>query len=450
VVARGISIATSSSARILRTDTVALLTFYLFLLIAIPSRLVFAPLGGGGTPASLVGIAFLGWYLLAWLNPTSSLDRTRQPIRVAGVLFFATIIASYVSATRHTLPTVELNAADRNLIVGAGWLGVLLLTADGIDSMDRLRTLLQRMVFGASAMAALGIIQFFGRIDLARYIYVPGLSTITLYSALQQFQGFPRPTATAIQPLEFAAVLAMILPLAIHQARYAPPGRRGRRWFQVTLISAALPMTVSRTAILGIIVTLIILLPTWPRRDRGWAYITLIIGAMAARAVVPGLLGTIRNLFFAIGSDADTLSRTSAISASAPFIAQHPWFGRGFGTFLPQVYRFLDNQWLGTLIELGIVGALVLLGIFLTGWSLARRARRATVDGELRDLAQSVAAAVAVAAVLFGTFDALGFPMATGIAFLVLGCAGALWRLVRTQEDGLAPVGPEGFSRLHS
>jgi O-antigen ligase len=194
-------------------------------------------------------------------------------------------------------------------------------------------------------------------------------------------------------------------------------------------------MTISRTAILGIIVTLIVLLPSWPRRERGMAYIVIIVSAVLLRAMVPGLLGTLGRLFAVIGSDADTRSRTSAISASATFIAQHPWFGRGFGTFLPQIYRFLDNQWLGSLIESGIVGTLALLGLFATGWSLARRSRRASADPEARDLAQSVAAAVAVSAVLFGTFDALGFPMATGVVFLVLGCAGALWRLTRTNED---------------
>ena len=442
-----VRVTAQSTKGVLRTDAVTLLTFYVFLLIAIPSRLVFAPLGGGGTPANLVGIAFLGWYLLQWLNPKSGLDKARQPMRLAAVIFFAAILAAYVSANRHTMPTLELNGADRTLVVAAGWLGVLLLTADGVESTDRLRTLLRRLVFGASVMAVLGIIQFFAGLDISKYIAVPGLSTITLYSGTQIFHGFPRPTATAIQPLEFAAVLAIILPLAIHQARYAPPNRRVLRWLQVALISVALPMTISRTAIVGIIVALIVLIPSWPRRDRVMTYAVLIVSAVVLRAIIPGLLGTLRNLFFVIGSDADTRSRTSAISASASFIAQHPWFGRGFGTYLPQIYRFLDNQWLGSLIESGVVGTLALLGLFATGWSLARRSRRANTDGEIRDLAQSLAAAVAVSAVLFGTFDALGFPMATGIVFLILGCTGALWRLTRTNEDRAGEVTLESSAR---
>ena len=32
------------------------------------------------------------------------------------------------------------------------------------------------------------------------------------------------------------------------------------------------------------------------------------------------------------------------------------WFGHGLGTFDPRIYFFLDNQYLGTLVETGLVG----------------------------------------------------------------------------------------------
>jgi O-antigen ligase len=279
-------------------------------------------------------------------------------------------------------------------------------------------------------------VQFFTGLDLTKYIVIPGLYTAPGYANVQAFQGLLRPSATAIDPLELAAVLAMILPFAIHQARYAPSKARWWRWLQVGLISLGLLMTVSRTAVIGIVIVLAVLMPTWSRRERGRAYLVIIASVAATRAFVPGLIGTLRNLILATGSDTDTASRTSGLSAAGGFIAQHPWFGRGFGTFLPQTYRFLDDQYLGSLVETGIVGLLAILALFATGWSLARRARRASQIDEYRHLAQSLAASVAVAAVTFATFDALGFPMATGIAFLMLGCAGALWRLmsrVKTQ-----------------
>jgi len=441
VIAPPIDVVHPEVVRKRRTDPAALLTFYLVLLLAIPSTLIFASLGGAGTPATLLGIVFLGWYLLNWLNSNSTLARARQPIRLAGVLFLCSVMLAYTSATRQAMPTLELNAADRGLILASAWLGILLLAADGIDSMDRLKTLLRRVVFGVSAIAALGITQFFTGLNLAAYIIIPGLTSTGQYNDIQQFQGLPRPSATAAQPIEFAAVLAIALPLAIHQARHAPPGRRGRRWAQVALIGVALPMTVSRTAILGLAVVLVVLLPTWSARERGRAYLTVIVSAALLRALKPGLLGTLRNLFFQIGSDSDTVSRSSGLSAAGGFIAQHPWFGRGFGTFLPQTYRFLDDQYLGTLVETGIFGFVILVALFATGWSLARRVRRMSTYSAERDLAQSLAASIAVAGLTFGTFDALGFSMATGLTFLLLGCIGALWRLAKAESSSSDPAG---------
>jgi O-antigen ligase len=431
VIAPPIDVVHPEVVRRRRIDATALLTFYLVLLMAIPSTLIFAPLGGGGTPATLLGIVFLGWYLLNWFNSSSALARSRQPIRLAGILFFCAVMLAYTSATRQAMPTLELNAADRGVILASGWLGILLLAADGIDTMDRLKTLLRRVVMGVTAMAALGITQFFTGLNIAAYIVIPGLTSTGQYSDIQQFEGLPRPSATAAQPIEFAAVLALALPLAINQARHAPHGLRVRRWIQVALISVALPMTVSRTAILGIVIVLVVLLPTWPGRERGRAYMTLLAFAVVLRALVPGLIGTLRNLFFQIGSDSDTVSRTNGLSAAGGFIARHPWFGRGFGTFLPQTYRFLDDQYLGSLIETGIFGFLILVALFMTGWSLARRVRRMSTASVDRDLAQSLAASAAVAGLTFGTFDALGFPMATGLTFLLLGCVGAMWRLAK-------------------
>jgi O-antigen ligase len=419
--------------RVRRLDAVTLLTFYLFLLMAIPQALQFAPLGGVGQPSTVLAVVLFGVYLLAWLQPASTLDRERQPMRVVGVLWFSAIVASYVSATQHALPTLEQNAADRGLILAAGWLGILVLAADGIDSMERLRTLLRRIVLGGTAIAALGMAQFFTGLDAARYIVIPGLSSQEPYTDLLGRGSFNRPSATAAHPLEFATVLAICLPLAIHQARYAPPGLRLRRWLQVALIAATLPMTVSRTAFLGLIVGGIVVLSTWPKRDRRVAYLVVIGSTIALRAVIPGLLGTIRNLFLGIGTDASAQERNLAFKLAAPFIAQHPWFGRGFGTLLPLSYFFTDDQYLNSLVETGIVGLLALITLFVAGWSVARSTRRLTADEEIRHLAQCLAASVAVAMVCFATFDALGFEIAAGLTVLLLGCIGAMWRLMRAK-----------------
>ncbi|MGA8709301.1 MAG: O-antigen ligase family protein, partial [Steroidobacteraceae bacterium] len=320
--------------------------------------------------------------------------------------------------------------------------GVLLVTTDGITSIDRLQTLVRRIVAGATALSVLGIFQTLTGDNLAKYINIPGLSDSATFLETEIRGDLVRPSVTAINPLEFAAVVGTCLPLAIYLARNDALGLRNRRWLQVALIGAAQVMTISRTGILALIVVGVVLLPTWTRRERWRAYGAVLIGAFVLFLTVHGLLGTIKNLFLAFSSDSSTTSRTGAWSSAVPFIFQHPWLGHGFGTFLPATYFFTDDQFLNTLIEAGFVGLLALLGLFVTGWFAARSARRASDDHGVRDLGQCLAGSIAVAAVTFGTFDAFGFPMMASLTFIILGCAGALWRLSRAT----APV--PSFGRL--
>ncbi len=158
----------------------------------------------------------------------------------------------------------------------------------------------------------------------------------------------------------------------------------------------------------------------------------IVLFVAVAAVSVHGLLGTFVGLFSNQGAaQASTQSRTNAFSSAGPFIAQHPWFGRGFGTFLPQTYFFTDDQYLNSIIVTGVIGLLALLALFVTGWIIARSARRLAIDPEARDLAQCLAASIAVAAVSFATYDALSFTISAGLTFLLLGCTGAMWRLVR-------------------
>lgn len=420
------------------TDAVTLLSFYTLILLLIPSPLVLGPLGAAGGPATIFAVVLLIFYLVTLVNPPMALNRGAQPIRVAMVLMTCAILASYVSANRHTLPGLEQNGADRGLIFMFGWLGVSLVAADGITTIERLKTLLGRIILGAAAVSTIAITQFFSGLNIAQYIQIPGLNDQAALTNLTRDQ-LNRPNATALHPLELALVLAICLPIAIHRARFAPPQFRMRRWVQAALIGVAVPMTVSRSALIAIVVASLVVLPTWPKPDRRRAYVVGLIAVAGLFASSPGLLGTFRNLFGEIGSDSSSASRTGAFSSAVPFISQHPWLGRGFGTFLPATYFFTDDQYLLALIEIGFIGLIALVGLFVTGWMTARNTRRLTRDPEFRDLAQSLAASVAVPMAGFATLDSLSFPMAAGLTFLVLGCVGALWRLVRTETS--APGG---------
>jgi polysaccharide biosynthesis protein PslJ len=417
-----------------RIDAVTLLSCYTILLMTIPSSLIVGSLGAAGAPAAMLAVGILGWYLVARHHPGLGLDRGRQPVRGAAVIFAGVVVAAYISASRHAVPAAQQNGADRGLLVLAGWVGVLALAADGIDRAGRLRTLLGRIVMLATALAAIGVIEFSTGTDLTKYIVIPGLSVHQQVTDLMSRNGLVRVMATTGTPLEFSAVLAMSLPIALHRARFAPTELRVRRWLQAALITVVLPMTGSRSAFFALAVICVVLFPTWPRRDRRRAYLAGFAAPALAWLVKPSLVSSFNTLFGQLGTDQSSLSRADAYSEAVPYIAAHPWLGQGFQTFFPQTYFFVDNQYLTSLLETGVLGLLALVACFATGWFTARSVRATATDARTRDLGQCLAASIAAGAVCFASFDALSFSIAAGLFFLLLGCVGAAWRLGRAQQ----------------
>ena len=280
--------------------------------------------GAPGSPATIFAAGILVWYLFLWARSASRLSRGVQPIRTVALILGGIVLASYISANRNSLPILERNAADRGLISLAGWLGVLLLAADGIPGWDSLNALMGRVVACSTAVASIGILQFVTGVNLATFISIPGLITKVQLSDLLIRDGFNRPSATAAHPLELAAILALSLPLALHRARFAEAGTRGWRWAQVIIIGATLPMTLSRSAVLGLVAVAVALVPTWPRRQRTVTYLVAAAAVGAVWLAVPRLMTVFWGLFGAIGTDPSSQSRLSAYSSAVPFISATP------------------------------------------------------------------------------------------------------------------------------
>jgi O-antigen ligase len=116
-------------------------------------------------------------------------------------------------------------------------------------------------------------------------------------------------------------------------------------------------------------------------------------------------------------------------------VNQAPWFGHGGGTYMPEIRMYiLDNQYLTTAIELGLVGILALFVYFLVPLISAIVALRRSSDPELRLLCAALAGASLAAAVCTVTFDSLSFPMFSNVHALVIGMIGACWRLAGPGE----------------
>jgi len=418
-------------------DAVTFLTLFLVLLVAVPANLVFHPLGAFGTPANvLASVGFVCW-LCFQLVPNGMPSRGLQPIHVALLFFSAGVLLSYVHGMTRPLVYAELSAADRGLLSLLAWAGITLVAADGICCPDRLRALLRRLVVAAAVLAVVGILQFTVSLDIARYLHVPGLTVNSEATFLQGRSGFNRVAGTASHPIEYGVVLACILPLAFHFAIFDQGRSRLRRWLPVLLVSVGLLMSISRSAMIGAATAGAIMVPTWSKPYRRRILSAAPVFIVAMRLLVPGLIGTILNLFLFINQDTSTQARTQDYSAVYGFIRESPIFGIGFRTYLPSVYgRVLDNQYLSTIVETGFLGLVALLVFFAISTFTARGARRASRDPEHRDLAQCLTAGIVAAALSFATFDALSFPMCVAVLFLLVGCGAALWRMARRSAPG--------------
>lgn len=406
-------------------------------LLLIPSTLLFAPLGAAGTPAQILGLAAAAWWLGVQLDRSDSAPRPTIVTRAAMGVFGLAMLLSYVAAARRPVEALEVSSADRGLILVASWTGLVLLTTDGLVSRHSLAKLLRFLVGCMALEAVLGVVQYVTHTSYVDQLQIPGLTSQQALGSVYDRNGLARTAGTATHPIEFGVVLTMMLPVALHFGLTDTHRSRFARWAPVVAICAALPMTMSRSAFVGLAVVLIVLLPSWPPARRKVAYLSVVVGLGAVYLLLPGVLGTMLRLFTGISDDGSARSRTDSYGLAFDFIAQHPLFGRGISTFLPS-YRILDNQYLGLLIETGFVGLLAFLGLLVTTLVVARRLSRTLPDADDRSLARSLMAAVASATFACATFDAFGFPQVSGMLFFIIGAVGALFRLTRfvTVESG--------------
>ncbi|WP_449386431.1 O-antigen ligase family protein [Cellulomonas soli] len=409
-------------------DAGMLLLAWVLTVMLVPANLVFKPLGAAGTPAQILGLAAGAWWLAVQLDRSRTTLRPAQPVRTAMAVFVAAMMASYVAAAVRPIDALEVSSADRGMLLVLSWWGLVMLAGDGFAHRGRLDRVLRALVGASGIAGALGVLQFFTEKAYVDLIVIPGLSANTTLNSVYGRNGFARAAGTSTHPIEFGVVMVMVLPIALHYALSDSHRSRFARWAPVVAIGAAVPITMSRSALLGLVVVLAVLLPSWPVRRRWWAMAAVVAGFGAVYVAIPGMLGTMLRLFTGISQDDSALSRTDSYDLALQFIERSPVFGRGFSTFLPS-YRILDNQYLGLLIEAGVVGTLAFLALLVTALVVAFRLSSALPETVDRSLARALAACIAAAGLALATFDAFGFPQVAGVLFFAIGCVTALRRL---------------------
>jgi len=425
-----------------RADGATLVCVFCGILFFLPSHLVVAAIPLALAPSMLVGMGLgLLWFCAQMVN-TVGMAKGRSLVRTSLFCFALSQLATYGYATFGYLPSDELNATDRSVITIMATAVVGIMVCDSVRGLGRIDKVVRIVVYGCTFVAAVGLIQFFVGIDPTHYMIVPGLREVNNVQTLLARSIFRRPSGTAGHPIEYGVVCSIAAPLAVHYAFRAV--RFGRRswpwWLCLGTVAIGAMVSLSRSAILGLFAAGLVLLPTWSGKRRIQAILVTAGFTVVMRLFVPGLIGTLFSLFNNLSGDPSIQHRTEDYARADVQIALHPLLGRGFGTYLPQKYGPLDNQYLGTLVENGAVGLGALILVLLAGVYAAIRVRMATSDPVLRDLGQTLIACLSVIIVADATYDAFGFIMASGMCFLLVGLIGALWRHVKENPDDMLPI----------
>ena len=261
--------------------------------------------------------------------------------------------------------------------------------------------------------------------------------------------GLIRAMGSSSHPIELGVLLAMAFPLGL-----ALMFGSSRIWsIPTALVAVGAISAVSRTPILVLLTAGLVLL--WLRPHDVKRLLPLAVPLLiVVKLALPGSIATLKNAFFPTGGlvqeqaaydrGADPLLAGGRVRQLGPMLdeaSRTPLLGQGFSTRQTGFNNplrnapILDNQWLGMLLEIGIVGVVGWAALFLGS---ARRLaaasrRRAGPDGWLP-------AALAASIVGFGiamfTFDGFAFIQATFVFWILISLSASL---LLTESEEVSP-----------
>ncbi|MFI9380532.1 O-antigen ligase family protein [Kutzneria sp. NPDC052558] len=414
-------------------DGATLVCVFIAVLMLVPARLVFKGIPLSLTPGNVAALFAGICWVCAQLTLTLGMAKGRTPVRTSLFVYMVAVLLSYGYANYGPLPADEVKLSDHAIVLVAANCAVALMMNDGVRGLLRLDRVLKTSVVCGTGIALVGCLQFLLKLDLTKYMVLPGLRATSDDSAVQTRDALARVAGTTGHPIEFGVVCAMLLPLAAHFAFQAK--QRGepalRWWICCGIIAAGMMFSVSRSAVLSIVGAAVVLFIGWPAKRRWY---TLLVGGVflgVIKLAVPSLLGALFDLFANLGNDSSISHRTYASAVAAKQISLHPLFGHGPGTWYAGKHEVFDNEYILTTVSTGFVGLAAFIAIFLCAFYSALRARYLSKDPGARDLALTICACLVAPLIGSATFDLLGFATVTGFTFVLIGAAGSLLRTAK-------------------
>jgi polysaccharide biosynthesis protein PslJ len=325
------------------------------------------------------------------------------------------------------------------LSVLVGYVLVFYLLVNVLRTRTACESAIKVLLVGGAILAVLAIVErktgWSPFSDLDRYVPfiepVTGSIESSVTDVAAQGRGI-RARASAEHSIALGAVLAMLAPLAAALAIV----RRQAIWIGCLLLLVIGSFaTVSRTPLLMLFAWAFMFTALRWRDAKRFIPFALMALAMI-HVVMPGTLGALRTTLQPAHVLAEQSSkpesqiaagRIADLGPSFEEFRQKPVFGYGFGTRIAlgerANARLLDNQWLGTLLDTGLVG---LIGIaWLLGRYVVRMSSASLIPGRDGVVIAALASAVFAYAIGMFTYDALAFTQVTLVLFVLLAIGSA-------------------------
>jgi hypothetical protein len=316
---------------------------------------------------------------------------------------------------------------------------------------DQIIGLLKLLVAGGFVVAVFAVIESRTQYNIFDHLHsiFPFLNLYAPTGAISRYGHF-RAYGSAEHPIALSAVLAMLAPPAVYLARST---RQHRWWIAFAGLILGDLATHSRTGVVMLGVEVLIFAILFPHKvKRLWPL--LLPGVLAIHFAAPGTIGALKESFFPKGGiiqDQRGYKNTGRVGKIAPTfreISSEPLFGKGYGTrviyprlinnaYVPPNDKILDDQWLATLLEVGVVGTFGWLWLFVR--TIRRLHRAAREEAPPRQwLMAALLASITAYVVGMLTYDAFGFIQVTFVLYILLAFACVL----------LSPSSRTAFARM--
>ncbi len=226
------------------------------------------------------------------------------------------------------------------------------------------------------------------------------------------------PTTTG---LAATAMFAMVMPFAL--VRVLGATSRRSWWLNAAAFALMLggALSTDRKTALIVPVALVLYIGWYrPRQVLRLAPLGLVVLVGFVHFASPGALGTLLSINSAASSDSTT-HREGDFTDLAPDVLAHPVLGRGFGTLNPDQqsqFRINDDEYLDEVWQVGAAGLIAFIWMILAPVVMARAAIR-TRGPTVASLALAASGGCVAFLVVCALFDALSFPQAPYMFFLV-------------------------------